>query len=116
MDWSLLYGPHYQEGLGAAVLVLLEIGSTDYEELPAIDLTAVNEAAGESPDMHRIMPALRFQRSDLDARGIAPDNMRGATVTMASGRVYRVESVARLPAPSGEAEGEIGCNVSEVAQ
>lgn len=117
MDWGeLLYAPHYQEGVGAAVLVVLGIGAIDYEELPALDLTIVDEVRGDEPDMHRIIPQLRFKRSHLVARGIVLDDLRGALVTMATGRQYRVESFARLPAPDGEESGEISCNVSEVEQ
>lgn len=117
MDWGeLLYAPHYDEGVGAAVLVVLEIGATDYEALPAIDLTIVDEVRGDEPDMHRIIPQLRFKRSHLVERGIALDDLRGGLVTMETGRQYRIESYARSPAPDGEESGEVSCNVSEVEQ
>lgn len=114
-DWNdLLLGPHYTPGLGASVLVLLEIDSASYPDMPAFDMTRGQMVQSqESPTLEDLTPGVRLRRSDLVAAGIDPDNMRGAHVTL-NGRVWRVESQVPLGSPDGEDAGEIGCNLAEL--
>lgn len=115
VDWNgLMLGPHYTPGLGASVLVLLEIDSASYVDLPAMDMArgqVVNSQ--ESPSIEDMNPGVRFRASDLVARGIDVDALRGAHVTM-NGIAWRIESSVPLASPDGEGAGEIGCNLAQL--
>jgi hypothetical protein len=113
-DWDLLYRPQFTAGLGAAVLVTLEIGSASYADVPAFDMARGALVEGqESPAIEDTRPGVRFYGSDLAALGISPADLNGARVEM-NGRAFRVESQLAIGSPVGEEAGEIGCILAEI--
>jgi hypothetical protein len=103
MDYaSLLYGPIY--GVLGVPAVLTLCGGEPPLALTAIDKTAGVVIGFKDADVETIRPAADVRAADL--AGIDFSHLRNASLTM-NGKDWTVANHAYIPAPTGEANGEI---------
>jgi hypothetical protein len=112
-DYSILYDPNYDEHGTDAELILL----TQVEPLPVtvIDKTSGVEVQGQGPgEVGTVEPSAVVRAYELSDIGVDIKDLSGATIEF-NGKRWRIESTEPLPAPSGEAGGEIRLILIEVA-
>lgn len=104
IDFStLLYDPIYRAfGVPATILCLY---GTSFE-LTVIEKTSGVEVFDGTGSIKTIRPAVVVRVSELSAQGLAPIDLEGASIEVAS-KLSRIKAMMPKPAPTGEADGEL---------
>jgi hypothetical protein len=102
---EILFAPLYSVfGVDAQ----MEIGSAIYE-LRVIDRTvgvAIERVDGGDGVIQSVRPAAAVRAAELANHGIAPETLRGGTLTI-NGRDWIVHAVQMQPTHRGERDGEV---------
>lgn len=106
MDYAaFLYDPVYSViGVTAQLTVSETVGPQD---IVAIDKTiGVQVADPQNGEVLRIVPAATVRMKQLAALGITPA-MLDDNILVLNGNTWEIEAHLMMPAPTGEAEGEV---------
>jgi hypothetical protein len=102
IDWdTLLNEPLYNALAYSATLT--PDGTAAGVTIDAIDETAGIVLAEQGIDLQTIEPAAKVRLSDLDAAGIALEDLDDGTLVL-NGTTWRIKSHRKLPDPDGSGE------------
>ncbi|AZO38635.1 MAG: hypothetical protein EOS81_10635 [Mesorhizobium sp.] len=108
--WDTHYAALYASPIAVDASLTIACGEVP-KALRAIDKTNPAALNFRGVDVLDVKPSATIRASDL--AGIDPANLRDADLTL-NGKSWRVVSHQPLPAPTGEAAGEIMLVLSEV--
>jgi len=105
INWdTILYGPVAAQLGVTGVFVLDDTAGTTFTFTDVHDMSS-GAMTGHEVQLDTFRPAVDIRASALTAQGLTPDDLMGATLTMA-GKNWIVKSHLPLTSPAGEAQGE----------
>ncbi|KQU77705.1 hypothetical protein ASD12_18060 [Mesorhizobium sp. Root102] len=110
--WQIHYDALYASPIAVDAVLTVACGNPP-ETIRAIDKTVGQMIAFNRVDVATIGPAATVRASELAAKGIEPKDVDNGTLAM-NGKDWKIINHEPLPAPTGEAGGELRLMLEEI--